>query len=204
MTFGVIPARGGSKGVHRKNLRDLWERPLVVWSILAAKDAKHLDDFIVSTDDDEIAAVSEKYGAKVSRRPPELATDDATTLDVLKYHLDETRADTIVLLQPTSPVRVHRIIDCAIRRFRIAECDTLATGYMSTHVAWGAAEHGPRQRQQAYFHDDGCIYIFDRKVIEAGRWIGDRPHNLVVPPIFNLEIDTEADFWAVEGIIARL
>jgi len=200
--FGIIPARGGSKGIPRKNIKLLLGKPLIVWSIEAAKESRLIDDFIVSTDDDEITGIAVAAGATVIMRPPELATDDATTLDVMKHHL--TDADTIILLQPTSPVRVNRIIDTALSRFRVVECDTLASGYMSTHVAWGGTVHGPRQKQKAYFHDDGCIYIFKREVIAAGKWIGDKPHNMIVPAIYNLEIDTLADFWAVEGILEHV
>ena len=200
MILGIIPARGGSKGIPRKNLCLLHGKPLVVWSIESAKKSKLLDRFFVSTDDDEIADVSRKAGAKVILRPEELAGDDTTTLEVMEYHLKHIDADTVVLLQPTSPIR-GRVIDTAIQRFKSVGCDTLATGYMSTHVAWDVMEHGPRQKQKTYFHDDGCVYIFDSKVIKSGRWIGDKPHMMIIPTICNTEIDTLTDFWAVEGIL---
>lgn len=172
---------------------------MVVWSIESALRSKTLHRFVVSTEDVEIAQVSIKAGADVLKRPDELATDDATTLEVLKHAIECIPCETVVLLQPTSPIRGD-LIDFCVKRFYAMKPDTLATGYMSTHREW-SGEHAPRQKIEPYFHDDGCVYIFKREVIESGRWIGDNPLRLVVDPIYNLEIDTLADFWAVEGIM---
>ena len=211
--IGVIPARGGSKGIPGKNLKVLAGNPLVAWSILAAQHAKcsfYPDEIYVSTEDVEIAKVAIQYGASVIKRPDELATDDATTLEVLQHTISVIDCDVIVLLQPTSPVRFipgsdcqvgrNNIIDTCVRRFFAMKPDTLATGYMSAHRAW-TNEHAPRQKIEPYFHDDGCVYIFKREVIESGRWIGDKPFQIINEPAYSLEIDTLADFWAVEGIM---
>ena len=84
MILGVIPARGGSKEIPRKNVKQINGKPLIAWTIEAAKESKIIDRYVVSTEDDEIAAVSREYGAEVIERPPELATDEATTLSVLQ------------------------------------------------------------------------------------------------------------------------
>ena len=204
MILGVIPARGGSKGIPGKNIKELFGKHLMNWSIEAARRSKLLDRFIVSTESDEIAAIAQKAGAEVLPRPPEYATDDATTVSVLQHVLEEIDAEIIVLLQPTSPVRVDNIIDRAIAAFLKSGCDTLATGYISHHFEWGAFENLPRQALKGFFHDDGNVYIFKAEVLKAGRWIGDNPYRMEVPGIYNIEIDDISEFWANEGILRNL
>ena len=204
MILGVIPARGGSKGIPGKNVKKLWGKPLINWSIEAAQESNLLDRFIVSTENDEIASIAEEAGAEVLKRPVEYATDDATTVSVLQHVLEEIDAEIIVLLQPTSPVRMNNIIDQAIDIFIKTGSDTLATGYTSHHFEWGAFENLPRQALKGFFHDDGNIYIFKSKVLKAGRWIGDNPYRMEIPGIYNIEIDDISEFWANEGILKRL
>jgi len=105
MILGVTPARGGSKSIHRKNIKELCGKPLVAWTIEAARQSKLLDRYVVSTEDKEIAQIAEKYGAEVVERPPELATDEASTLSVLQDVLGKIDADVVVVLQATSPIR---------------------------------------------------------------------------------------------------
>lgn len=115
-TLGLIPARGGSKGVPRKNIREICGKPLIAWTIEAALAAKGLDRVVVSTEDEEIAAVARRYGADVLLRPPELATDTASTQDVMVHALQNLPAETLVLLQPTSPYRTNGSSTVASRR----------------------------------------------------------------------------------------
>ena len=115
--LGLIPARGGSKGVPGKNLRTVGGKPLIAWTVSAAHRAKTLDRVILSTDDAEIAEVARAYDCDVPfMRPAELATDDAAMLDVVRHairSLEETY-DYVVLLQPTSPLRTAGDIDAAV------------------------------------------------------------------------------------------
>jgi N-acylneuraminate cytidylyltransferase len=202
MIVGIIPARGGSKGVPRKNIKLIAGKPLIVWSIEAAKKSKFLDDFYVSTEDEEIAKIAQKYGAKVIKRPMELATDEAVMMDVLRHALEVTKADTVVLLQPTSPIRERDLVDRCIKSFIEKKADNLATGYMTKIFEYGTYE-GNRQNLKSYFYDDGNLYIFSADVIRKGKKIGDKPEKVVISREQNFEIDDEFDFWLVEQILLK-
>lgn len=124
--LAVIPARGGSKGIPRKNIVELCGRPLVAWSIEAGNDLVKrgvVHEAVVSTDDTEIAEVAKKWGGKVPfLRPPALSTDQAKTVDVLIHALDwfagrDVQFDAVLLLQPTSPQRDLFAIEKAVRKF---------------------------------------------------------------------------------------
>ena len=132
--LAIIPARGGSKGIPRKNLRELAGKPLIVWTIEAALAAGSLDRVVVSTDDEEIAEVSRLAGVDVLMRPEELAADDTPTLPVLQDVVarlereEGYRPDAVMTLQPTSPLRQARHIDEAIALFNAdANADSLVS-----------------------------------------------------------------------------
>jgi CMP-N-acetylneuraminic acid synthetase len=110
--LGLIPARGGSKGIPRKNLAMLAGKPLLAWTVDAARGAQELTRVVVSTDDDEIAAAA---GVDVLRRPPELAQDDTPMLDVTRHAVAELSPDVVVVLQPTSPLRRAKHVDACVR-----------------------------------------------------------------------------------------
>lgn len=113
--LAIIPARGGSKRLPRKNVLDLCGKPLITWSIEAGLNSKYIDKVVVSSDDDEILEISRKFGAETIKRPDELASDTATTFDAIKHTIDNLeKYDYIVLLQPTSPLRDQKHIDEAI------------------------------------------------------------------------------------------
>ena len=114
--LAVIPARGGSKRLPRKNVLDLKGKPLIAWTIEAAKNSKYLDKIIVSTDDQEISDVSTKFGTEVLIRPDGLASDTASSVEVVLHAIETQNQpyDYVILLQPTSPLRTVRHIDEAI------------------------------------------------------------------------------------------
>src|SRR4051812_20547181 len=109
--LGVIPARGGSKGIPRKNIKMIAGKPLIAWTIEAAKKSKLMDRFVVSTEDAEIAQIARKYGADVLDRPKSLATDTATGISVIQHAVSVFDPKNVVLLQPTSPIRSKGLID---------------------------------------------------------------------------------------------
>jgi CMP-N-acetylneuraminic acid synthetase len=111
----LIPARGGSKGIPRKNLVDVGGKPLLAWTVEAAKASRIVTRIAVSTDDEDIAAVAEALAVEVLRRPEELAQDETPMLEVVQHALVELGAtDVLVLLQPTSPLRSGKNVDEAV------------------------------------------------------------------------------------------
>lgn len=127
--LGVILARGGSKGLPRKNIRDLGGKPLVAWTIEAGHRSKHLDRLILSSDDDEIISAAESYDCEVPfRRPDELARDETPSVDALVHALDQLPPyDYVALLQPTSPFREAKDIDETITRCHQSGAPACAT-----------------------------------------------------------------------------
>ncbi len=200
--IGIIPARGGSKGIARKNVKEIAGKPLIAWTILAAQEATLLDDWFVSTEDEEIATIAKGLGAKVLERPAALATDTADMMDVLAHAVEKTGADVIVLLQPTSPVREPGLVDRCIAKYREAGADTLATGYMSDCFEYGTYSDN-RQALVPFFHDDGNVYIFSAGTVRQKRRMGDRPVKVELSREQNFEIDEEFDFWLNEQVLLK-
>jgi CMP-N-acetylneuraminic acid synthetase len=202
MILGVTPARGGSKGVPRKNIRPLFGKPLITWTIEAAKDSKLLDRYVVSTEDLEIAEVSRKAGAEVLKRPTELATDEATTLSVLQQVLELVPADVVVLLQATSPIRDPGLIDRCVTRFLETKADSLATGLICKYVEYGK-NLVRRQEIGGFFYDDGNIYVIRADLIRQGDRYGQRIERMLLDREQNIEIDDEFDFWLAANVLAK-
>ena len=122
--LAIIPARGGSKRLPRKNILDLCGKPLISWSIEAALKSKYISKVVVSSDDEEILNISSNFGADIIKRPYELANDTATTFDTVKHTIDNfENYDYIVLLQPTSPLRNEKHIDEAIELLEEKQAD---------------------------------------------------------------------------------
>ncbi len=197
----VIPARGGSKGIPRKNIKIFCGKPLTVWSIEAAKESKYIDRIIVSTEDKEIGEIAKKAGAEVLWRPKELASDTATTISVLQHAIENISSDIIVLLQPTSPIRVDNLIDRAIERFFKSGADTLATGCLRHDYQWGLFNNVPRQQLKDWFYDDGNVYIHKPDYLKQGKWFGKKLEQMAVDRHYNFEIDDELDFFITESIM---
>jgi CMP-N-acetylneuraminic acid synthetase len=122
--LGLIPARGGSKGIPRKNLAPVGGKPLLEWTVEAARAATELTRVVVSTEDDEIAAAA---GVDVLRRPDELAEDETPMLDVIRHAVAELSPDVVVLLQPTSPLRRPEHIDAAVRLLLESDADAVVS-----------------------------------------------------------------------------
>jgi CMP-N,N'-diacetyllegionaminic acid synthase len=127
---GLIPARGGSKGIPRKNLAPVAGKPLLAWTIDAARAATELTRVVVSTNDEEIASAA---GVEVLRRPAELAADETPMLDVVRHAVAELSPDVVVLLQPTSPLRRAEHIDAAVRLLLESGADAVVSVVVVPH-----------------------------------------------------------------------
>ena len=133
MILGVIPARSGSKSVKDKNIRPLGGRPLMAWSIKAGLACKKIDQVVVSTDSDKYAQLAKFYGAEVINRPAELAKDETPMISVLQQALSIKTADTIVLLDPTSPFRLVKDIEACLEKINEPETDSVVTVTEAEH-----------------------------------------------------------------------
>lgn len=160
----LIPARGGSKRLPRKNIKLLVDKPLIAWSIETAKASKYIDRVVVSTDDEEIKRISEQYGAEVPfLRPEYLSNDQASSFDVVKHAIDfltlSRSNELIVLLQPTSPLRLASEIDTALEFF----VQKNAKGVVSI----SETEHSPMWSNT--MPEDGCMSDFIRPEVQGKR-----------------------------------
>ena len=200
--LALIPARGGSKGVPGKNIRATGGKPLIAWTIEAAKSSRLIDRYVVSTEDPEIAEVSLRFGAEVLDRPRELAGDNVATLPVLEHALKVIPADIVVVLQATSPIREPGLIDRCIRQFQQEEDDSLATGFICKYTEYGT-NNLPRQQIPGFFHNDGSIYVIRGDLIRRGERYGKKLGKVVTDREQNLDIDDEFDFWLLEKVIER-
>ena len=137
--WAIIPARGGSKEIPRKNIVKIAGKPLIAYSIEQALASKYLDGVFVSTEDDEISGISSHYGASIIQRPVKLSRDDSSTIDVLKHAVDQMgkalqmNVDQIVCLQPTTPTRKTEDIDKAIELFFDEKADSVVSVIKSPH-----------------------------------------------------------------------
>lgn len=202
MILGLIPARGGSKGVLKKNIRIIYGKPLIVWSIEKGLESRLIDKLVVSTDSEEIAQIAKEAGAEVLMRPSEFATDTASTQDVMVHALHHYPADTLVLLQPTSPYRSNDLIDDCIEEFLQNDFDSLATGFICDYKEYGKNTL-PRQQIQGFFYDDGNVYVIKADNILNGDRYGTKIGQKFTSRYENAEIDDEYDFWLLEQILRK-
>ncbi len=224
--LGIIPARGGSKSIPRKNLKLLHGKPLIAWSIASAKNSG-LSRVIVSTDDEEIAQVAREYGAEVPfMRPKELAGDSAATEPVIRHALDWLREhedyipDAVALLQPTNPLRTAHQIDEAIRIFTAQKPDSVVTVHTAVAnnnpgwilkknergevVLWNGnpLKKMPKRRQDLPegFSRNDCIYLFKTKTMyePEPNLYGDKVELLIMEESESADINTPSDWEYVE------
>ena len=153
--LAIVPARGGSKRLPRKNVLDLAGKPLISWTIEAGLKSKYIDKVIVTSDDDEILEISKRYGAQIIRRPHELASDTSTTFDALKHTIDNIeKYDYIILLQATSPLRNEKHIDNAIELLESKGADAIVGVCEMDHSPLWSNTLPPNNSMIGFLKDD--------------------------------------------------
>lgn len=201
--LGIIPARGGSKGVPRKNIKMICGHPLIAWTISAALASKMLDRIVVSTEDEEIAAISRAYGAEVLERPAHLAADETISRDVIAHALQATGLSHSVLLQPTSPVRSPGLIDRVITSFKNGSWDSMATGCQYPLYPPHGVEHR-RQDIDYVFVNDGSVIVSTRATVLNGSLFGRQAGTIITSREENVDIDEAFDFWLAEKVLEKV
>ena len=218
MITAFIPARGGSKGIPEKNIKEFAGKPLVVHSIEYALNCSQIDEVVVSTNDDKIAKIARKAGAKVVIRPPELSTDSATTESAIHHFVNKfnKKPNIIVLLQPTSPFRPKGSLENAITHFTENGFDSLLSITPTHRFFWRVKEdqttfaeydylNRPRRQdmklEDIRYMENGSLYIFTRKHFDkAGNRLGGKIGYVEWPVEYSIEIDTQLDFDMVEKL----
>jgi len=218
--LGIIPARGGSKGIPNKNLAPLCGRPLLAYTADAAKASTKLTHTIVSTDDERIAACAKSLRLEVLLRPSPLAADDTPMLPVLQHALTAMReqgfnADILVLLQPTSPLRRAEHIDTAVDWLQRVRGDSVVSVVEVPHqfnptsvmrlddgllkpFLDGPTATRRQDKPRFYARNGPAVLAVHARVIEGGSLYGNETWPLVMTPEESLDVDTPWDLKLIE------
>lgn len=228
--LGVIPARGGSKGIPHKNIKKMNGKPLIAYTIEVANqaiDSGFLDKCIVSTDSEEIAELSRSFCAEVPfLRPDYLGGDTVKSIDVILHALDYMEEqgehfDAVVTLQPTSPMRTYEDLIEGIKMFDESSCNSLisvyedvkANGYNYYRMGKaneGIAEHKEhntgirRQEMKPMYVRNGALYISSLELLRKQRLIiGDAPLLFIMPKERSIDVDSLMDFEYIEFLMKK-
>lgn len=217
--LALIPARGGSKGIKDKNIILLAGKSLIAYSIEAAKNSKYIDSIVATTDSEKIAEVAKKYGARVPfLRPPELAGDTSKTIDAVLHAIKTLKSmgenyDTLVLLQPTQPLRTTDDIDRAIELYYengenglvsispVNDSPLLirsigADGKLVNLLSQNSTCR--RQDMPNYYKVNGCIYINKIDEINENTSFNDNKVPFIMDKEHSIDIDELSDLWMAE------
>ena len=214
MIPAIIPARGGSKSIPRKNLVSVYGHPIIAYSIVACKLAKNINRVIVSTEDEETAAIAEQYGAEVPfLRPKEFSTDTATDVGFLNHFFENIDAEEVALMRPTTPMRDFKFVDKVIEIYYNHKDDMSGLRTMheinespyklfkiennfcrSFFEEWeGIADYSnlPRQTFPKTYKPDGHIDIVKKETVKLGSTFGNKIYAVKSEKI--IDIDSEED-----------
>ncbi|MBH11258.1 MAG: hypothetical protein CMG74_13080 [Candidatus Marinimicrobia bacterium] len=221
MICSIIPARGGSKSIYKKNITALGDKPLIYYTIQAALGSKTINKVVVSTDDHEIAEIAKKLNVDILKRPKYLSTDNAKMLPVIQHAIKKIKLDNfsekLIILQPTSPLRRSIHIDQAL---------PLLNGRWSSVVSVCEAEHTPykmykrdknklidfvskkyrgenKQSLPTVYRENGAIYICWIKNIIEGKFRGSNIRPYLMSQINSIDIDSNFDLTLCEHIIKK-
>ena len=221
--LAIIPARGGSKRLPRKNILNLKGKPLVAWSIEAGLNSKYIDNIVVTSDDDEILKIAKKYKVIIVRRPCELASDRAATIDAVKHVISNVNKtyDYIILLQPTSPLRTSTHIDeaielldrkCADAVISVCEmehsplwCNKLPKDKSMANFLKEEIINKRSQDLEKYYRLNGAIYICNTKRLleENSFFLKDNIFAYIMDKKSSVDIDEEIDFKLAEVLLEK-
>jgi len=218
----LIPARIGSKGVKRKNLRTVGGKPLIDWTINAALNSRKEGDIVaISSDSDEILSRA-KSGVEKILRPKDISGDTAPMIDVISHAIeaiqDWEEFAGVVLLQPTCPIRHEMHIKQAVELFESSDCDSLISmskeddfhparmykmidGKLSPYL-----DHMQtllRQQLDSAYHRNGSVYISDRGLLSTGKIWGNSPVGFVMPREYSLNVDDEFDLMIADLLLSH-
>ncbi|WP_322923964.1 acylneuraminate cytidylyltransferase family protein [Paenibacillus campi] len=218
--LAIIPARGGSKGIPRKNIKDFAGKPLIVWTIEEARKSKYITRLIVSSDDDEIIAVAQQYGCEAPfKRPQQLAEDHTSGMLPVLHALQmlDHKYDYVMLLQPTSPLRTTQDIDNCIEyimdtdsSFVVSVSETSKSPYwmytldeqkMMQKLIPTANTPGIRQQLSKTYALNGALYIGKSELFQLHQtFLTSETKGFIMPYERSFDIDSPLDFWICEQL----
>lgn len=221
--LAIIPARGGSKGVPRKNIRDLVGKPLIAWTIETAQQSKYIDRLILSSEDNEIVRVAKKWGCEVPFvRPLELAQDTTPGIEPVIHAVNTLKEsyDYVVLLQPTSPLRTIEDIDACIEMCierNVPACVSVCEAEHSPYWMFTLGERGKmkklidldnnylrRQDIPSVYRLNGAVYVAKTEFILKNKsFLTDETAGYIMSIEHSIDIDTEKDFRFAELLLQK-
>jgi len=222
--IAIIPARGGSKRIPRKNIKLLCGKPLIYYTIREALKSKRISKTIVSTENEEVAKTSNEYGAEVIKRPIQLAKDETPTIDVIFHVLQVVKAENfepglVVLLQPTSPLRNAQDIDNAIELFLKNDCESVVSVCEAEHSPYWSFEienrylkpifggkylNMRRQDLPKVYTPNGAIYVSTPEILRKYKsFYCSKTISYIMPPERSVDIDNEIDFMLAELLMRK-
>jgi CMP-N-acetylneuraminic acid synthetase len=225
--LGIITARGGSKSIPRKNIKELAGKPLIAYTILAAKESKYLTKCIVSSDDQGIIRVSKEYGAEAPFvRPAELAQDNSTSIEVVRHAIGwlkengKQEYDYIMILQPTSPLRTGYDIDECIKKIVEEDADSVMSmvelidfspkkmkkienGLILPWIEDEGKQSSRRQDLTKVYKRNCAIYLTKTDLIEKGDLFGKKSLAYIMPEDRSVDINTLFAFELAEFLLNK-
>lgn len=219
--LAIIPARGGSKRLPKKNLLPMMDKPLIEWSLRAALGSKYIDDTVVSSDNKKILSIADSLGAKTILRPNIISDDCAKTVDVISHALHELKNnyDYIVLLQPTSPLRNSNHIDQAVELLFEKNADSIISVTKANHsphlfnklpkndsmknFLLKQDENKVNKNSNYYYRLNGAIYIIQTdKFLLSNSLLTDKTFAFHMSQEHSIDIDTAFDFFCAEAAMS--
>ena len=217
--IAIVLARGGSKGIPRKNVLDFCGRPLVAWSILQAQETTEIDKVYLSSDSKEILDIGKEYGAILIERPEEFSTDTASSESAVKHALStlDNEPEIVVMLEPTAPLRMPGDLSNAINKFKEEGWDSGFSGAeLEDFLIWKKDDNDNlvsvnydyvhqtrRQDREPDFVENGGIYLFKPEVLHANNRFGGKIGISMMEFWQSFEIDSPADWPFLETLFEK-